>query len=265
MDAVTRTIAGVGVHTCGTHDAGPALVLLHGNGGDHRDFAAVVERLAVRHTVHGIDWPGWGDSATDRDPTALDYAALLPRVLRGLDGGPFVLVGNSVGGFAAIRTAATDPELVRALVLIDPGGFTPRWPGTTAACRVIGSRRLARTMMRSLPRLYLRRTNPFVAALRAHALELSNDLGRVRTFASLWRSFALPDHDARHDARGITAPTLVLWGRRDPVLPWLVDGRRARRAFADARVVTFPCGHQAFAEMPDEFLEALEPFLAALG
>jgi pimeloyl-ACP methyl ester carboxylesterase len=248
-----------------THGAGPPLVLLHGNGGDHRDFAAVIGRLAERHTVHALDWPGWGAGDPDGEPTALDYAALLPQVLRSLGGGPFVLVGNSVGGFAAIRAAATAPELVRGLVLVDPGGFTPRWPGTTAACRFIGSRRFARPMMRLLPRGYLRRDNEFVTALRARAVEAAEDPARVRVFASLWRSFALPGHDARRDARQIEVPTLLVWGRRDPVLPWLVDGRRARRALPHAEVVTLACGHQAFAEMPDDFLAAVEPFLSQVA
>lgn len=258
MPPVTRFVDGVAVHTSGE---GPPLVLLHGNGGDHHDFDAVAGRLAEHHTVHALDWPGWGDSTADGDPTALDYAALLPQVLRSLGGGPFVLIGNSVGGFAALHATATAPGSVRALVLVDPGGFTPRWPGTIAACRTIGSRRLARSMLRLLPRLYLRRTNAHVDALRTRAADAADDPAQVRAFASLWRSFALPDHDARPAARRVTVPTLLVWGRRDPVLPWLVDGRRARRALPHARVVTFACGHQAFAELPDEFLGTVEPFL----
>jgi pimeloyl-ACP methyl ester carboxylesterase len=54
---------------------------------------------------------------------------------------------------------------------------------------------------------------------------------------------------------------LLIWGTRDPILPWLTDGRRARRSFRDARVMTLPCGHQSFAEMPEEFTVALSDFL----
>jgi pimeloyl-ACP methyl ester carboxylesterase len=185
-------------------------------------------------------------------------------VLHGLGGGPFVLIGNSVGGFAAIRTAATHPELVRGLVLVDPGGFTPRWPGTIAACRMIGSARLSGLAMRALPRLYLRRDTAHVAAIRERATIMSTEAERVRTFASIWRSFGERGHNTRIDAARLTVPTLLVWGTRDPVLPWLVDGRRARRALPHAQVVTFPCGHQAFAEMPDEFVEAVVPFLHAI-
>ena len=253
-----RIVEGAAVHTAG---AGPAIVLLHANGGDSRDFAAIHDRLTAHHTVHAIDWPGWGAAASVADPTALGYAALLPRVLDALGGDPFVLLGNSVGGFAAIRTAAARPDLVRALVLVDPGGFTPRWPATVAACRTIGSPRIAPVMMRLLPRLYLRRTTPAAAAIRTRAAEATRDAARVAAFASIWRSFAERGHDARAAAASVPVPTLLVWGRRDPVLPWLIDGRRARRTLATARVATLPCGHQAFAEMPDEFTGLLDSFL----
>ncbi|MFM7061567.1 MAG: alpha/beta fold hydrolase [Actinomycetes bacterium] len=255
----TRSIEGAAVHTTGD---GQPIVLLHANGGDSSDFDAVRNRLAATHTVHAIDWPGWGEAAADPSPTALGYAALLPRILDALGGGPFVLLGNSVGGFAAIHTAATRPDLVRALVLVDPGGFTARWPGSVLACRVIGSARVAPTMMRVLPRLYLRHRNATVDTIRSNATAMSHDPARVAAFASIWRSFADPDHDAREAATRVGVPTLLAWGRHDPVLPWPIDGRRARRSFPDATIATFACGHQPFAELPDAFLAAVEPFLA---
>jgi pimeloyl-ACP methyl ester carboxylesterase len=261
VETSVRIVAGAAVHESGT---GPGLVLLHANGGDHRDFAPITGRLAESHRVHAIDWPGWGESEPTGNPAATGYAALLPRILDRLGGGPFVLLGNSVGGFAAIHAAATRPDLVRALVLVDPGGFTPRWAGTIAACRAIGSERLAPSMMRILPRLYLRRSSPAVDAIRLRSVAMSHEPDRVSAFASIWRSFATPEHDARDAAARVTAPTLLVWGSMDPVLPWFVDGRRARRALHRAEVVTLPCGHQAFAEMPEEFLAAVGPFLRSI-
>lgn len=254
-------VEGVAVHTTG---AGPAVVLLHANGGDHRDFEAVVDHVAQTATVHAVDWPGHGDSPPMPAPGACEYADLLPAVLDQLDGGPFLLVGNSVGGFAALRTAARRPDLVRGLVLIDTGGFTPRWPGTLVACRAIASSRVAPRAMRVLPRLYLRRSTPAVAAVRSRAVEASRSADQVRTFSAIWRSFTERDHDARGDAAAVTVPTLLAWGTRDPVLPWWVDGRRARRALAQADVATFSCGHQPHVEVPDDFVAAFDRFAATL-
>ncbi len=251
-------IDGVYVHRSGD---GPSLVLLHANGGDANDFDSIVDHLALTHTVFGIDWPGWGESHVNEEPTALGYAELLPRILEQLPGGPFMLLGNSVGGFAAIRTAAVRPDLVRSLVLVDPGGFTPNWFGTRMACRLIGSPLLSPWMMRVLPHLYLRRRTEAVKVILAHAKQLSHDGKSVQSFGSIWRSFAARDHDARDAAALITVPTLLVWGRSDPVLPWLVDGRRAQRALPHAEVVRLACGHQGFAEVPEEFLKVLDAFL----
>lgn len=260
-DRVTSTIRildGIAITTSGS---GPPVVLLHANGGDHHDFDAIVGDLGRHATVHALDWPGHGTSDSVDDPSACGFAELLPGVLERIGEGPFTLIGNSVGGFAALRTAARRPDLVRALVLVNPGGFTPRWPTTFLACRLFGSERVAPVAMRMLPRLYLRRRTPAVNRIRAAAVASSHEPDKVRTFARIWRSFIDPDHDARPDAQSVTSPTLVIWGTRDPVLPWWVDGQRARQLLDQAQVVTLPCGHQAFAELPERFLAELGAFL----
>jgi pimeloyl-ACP methyl ester carboxylesterase len=257
--AVPVLVNGIAVWSRGE---GPAIVLLHANGGDHRDFDAIVDQLAADHTVHGIDWPGHGSSTSATHRTAVAFARALPAVLAELPGAPFAMLGNSVGGFAAIQTAANHPELVRALILVAPGGFTPSWFGTRLACRIIASRPIAARAMRFLPRLYLRRPTDAVRAIRERAAVASADLDSVVTFASIWRSFTSPDHRSREAASRVTAPVLLTWGRHDPILPWHVDGRRARRAFPGTTIATFRCGHQPFAEMPDEFLAEVHSFLA---
>ena len=158
----------VAVHSAGS---GPPVVLLHANGGSHHDFDALIESLAMHASVYAVDWPGHGDSGTGAEPGACAFADLLPPILEGLGRGPYTLVGNSVGGFAAIRTAARHPHLVRNLVLVNPGGFTPRWPTTFIACRLFGWERFAPIAMRLLPRLYLRRRTQ--ASTKSEGLRLS--------------------------------------------------------------------------------------------
>src|SRR5690606_17266891 len=57
-----------------------------------------------------------------------------------LDLPPVILVGNSLGGFAAARLALEQPQQVRALVLVSPGGFTPHNLITRSFCKMQGSR-----------------------------------------------------------------------------------------------------------------------------
>ena len=258
MTSTTRTVDGVAVHSAGS---GQSVVLLHANGGDHHDFDVITPELSRHATVHAIDWPGHGASDPISDPSACGFADLLPSILEQLGRGPFTLIGNSVGGFAALRTAARRSDLVRAVVLVNPGGFTPRWPTTFLVCRLLGSQRVAPVAMRLLPRIYLRRRTSAVDAIRSAAVVASRDPQKIRTFARIWRSFTDRDHDARLDARIIDVPAIIVWGTRDPILPWLVDGRRARKVLDGTRVVKLACGHQAFAELPTEFMAVVNEFL----
>jgi len=245
--------------------SGPSLLLLHANGGDHRDFAAVIPGLvASGWCVTTLDWPGHGKSTRSQPETAVGFGELLARKLDDL-GGEHVLLGNSVGGFAALHAAAHRPHQVSGLVLVSPGGFSPQWIGTTVACKAFGSRRLAPVIYRYLPRLYLRDRNAGVTAAIERAKHASQSPQRTAVYASLWRSFTDPGHDARRLAAAVRCPTLLAWGTHDPVLPWRLDGRRARAALSDAQTLTFPgAGHQPFIERPDEFLSRTAPFLSAL-
>lgn len=256
---MTRSIH---LETVGT---GPSLVLLHANGGDQRDFAAIEPRLVESGwRVTTLDWPGHGRSPRSAPETAVGFGDTLIDVLEEL-GGRHVLLGNSVGGFAALRAAAHAPDVVGGLVLVSPGGFTPRWPGATLACRVIGSPAVAPRAYRSLPRLYLRDRGPAVTAAIARAEEASRSAPNTEVFASVWRSFTDAEHDARPLAAGVRCPALLCWGTRDPILPWRIDGRRARTALPDAEVVTFEgAGHQPFIERPEEFLDRTRSFLSRL-
>jgi len=240
-------------------------VLLHANGGDHRDFDAVAPGLAQSGwRVTTLDWPGHGQSPRSEPETAVGLGEVLVRTLDSL-GGRHVLLGNSVGGFAAIYAAAHRPDSIAGLALVSPGGFTRHWIGATLACRAIGSQRVAPAAYRHLPRLYLRDRNSGVAAAIERAAQASRSPERAEVYASLWRSFTEPGHDARPLATAVRCPTLLAWGTRDPILPWQLDGRRARTSLPGAQIVTFAgAGHQPFVERPSEFLQRVTPFLAGV-
>jgi pimeloyl-ACP methyl ester carboxylesterase len=84
--------------------------------------------------------------------------------------------------------------------------------------------------------------------------------GTTEVLNGLWRSFSGPQADLRTIAGTISTPTLLVWGRRDPVLP-PATGRRAQRTIPGARLVVLDTGHVSFATRPDEFLAEVLPFL----
>jgi pimeloyl-ACP methyl ester carboxylesterase len=175
--------------------------------------------------------------------------------------GQVVLIGHSVGGYAAACQALTRPERVAAVVLVAPGGFTRFTWLTRSFVRIMGSVGPARRLVGPLAAAYtVRRTPASRAALRRVQL-LRGHPDRLAVHSAVWRSFLDPAHDLRHTAPTITVPVLLTWGRLDPVVPWLTDGRRAARALPHARVARFWSGHLPHAEVPHRWLAAVVPFL----
>lgn len=80
---------------------GPALVLLHANPGDSRDFEAVVPALARHARVIALDWPGYGQSSLPDHPEARGahfFDEVLHAFLAALALPQVTLIGNSLGG-----------------------------------------------------------------------------------------------------------------------------------------------------------------------
>lgn len=264
MTTITTEYGDVHVATSGS---GPAVVLLHANPGDHRDYAAVIPPLEEHFTVYAVDWPGYGESPAPTPPTeasAMYYADLLRDLVPRLGVERAALIGNSVGGYAALRLALDRPELVDGLVLANPAGFTKHNVVTRAFCRFKGSERVTRALAPTFPRFYLKRRNDTVAEMLTRAREQKSDATRIAVDAAVWRSFTDPEFDLRARAGAIVAPVLFLWGKKDPNLPIKKDGANARRALPQARFVPVDTGHAAFAEAPDDFLEVALPFLHAV-
>jgi pimeloyl-ACP methyl ester carboxylesterase len=247
------------------HGAGRPLVLLSANPGDRRDWDAVIPDLARDHRVIAIDWPGHGDSPAPEPPrsaSAMMYATVLAELLAtlGIDGA--IVLGNSVGGYAAVRLALEHPARVAALVLVDPGGFTRYGLVSRAFCAIKGREWVTRRIAGRFARRYLRRRTPWTEAMIARADAERANPAQVAVDAAVWRSFPDPAHDLRARAGAVRQPTLLVWGRHDPVLRMAHDGRAARAAMPAARWVDLDTGHAPFAEDPEAFLAAVRGFLA---
>lgn len=243
---------------------GVPLVLLHANPGDSRDFAAVIPALAQRYRVLALDWPGYGLSPMPRQlgmVNVLFYDRVLREFLAALSLPPAFFIGNSIGGNVAARLASESAGQVRGLVLVAPGGFTPHNVFTRAFCTFQGSR--LSLSPRRFAGLYLRRQTPTTRAMLERAATMQATPERVALNRAMWRSFGRPESDLRKVARHIAVPTLLMFGQKDPTIPPGKDGQVAARCIPAARMVTLPCGHASFAEVPELFLAEVQPFLTA--
>jgi esterase len=107
------------------HGSGEPVVLVHGTLQDQRYWAPQMEPLGARYRVIALSlrhyWPEKWDGIGN-DFTIAQHTADVAAFIRALGAGPARLVGHSRGGHIAFRVAGAHPELLRQLVLAEPGG-----------------------------------------------------------------------------------------------------------------------------------------------
>jgi 4,5:9,10-diseco-3-hydroxy-5,9,17-trioxoandrosta-1(10),2-diene-4-oate hydrolase len=250
--------------------SGPPVVCLHAIGHGARDFERLRARLRGRHRVLALDWPGQGKSTSDTEPTrATRYAQLLDGFLAATRVERPVLIGNSIGGAAALHYAHAHPGDVRALVLENPGGLSPT------------NDRLAQLVLAAMAGFFAagsRGARWFPAAFGAYYRSVLQRgaareqrrriVGAAYELAPLleqaWRGFARPEEELRELAPGIACPVLFAWATRDQLVS-LSRSRATIRRFSQARLERFPAGHSPHLETPEAFEASVERFLATVG
>lgn len=248
---------------------GPAVVCLHAIGHGGSDYRRVSEALRSRYRVIALDWPGHGHSDADSEAASpWRYADLLEGFLEQLGIERVVLVGNSIGGGAALRYTAAHLQHVRGLVLCNPqgldrlGGLAPMICRSMARFFSAGVR--GKNWFGKAFELYYGSVlpSPEAAAQRARIVAAGYDSAPV--LAQAWSSFALAHADARMLTPQIRCPVQFCWAMRDRFVSFQRN-RAALTRFANARVEKFErSGHSPFLEQPAHFLHVLERFLDGL-
>lgn len=239
---------------------GPTLVLLPAGAHDRRDFDELRAALPGRWRTIALDWPGHGESPAGRErASAMTFADAAEALVEAVAPAGAIVVGNSVGGFAAARLAIRRPELVAGLVLVDAGGFAARTPPLRGFCASMSRPAFLRRIYPAFAKRYMRpRTAADRRALEA-AVATTRAAPGLGAVSDLWGSFASPEHDLRRQAGSISAPTLVVWGRRDPVIRLRV-GRRVAASIPGADLVVLDTGHVPQTGDPEGFAATLVPF-----
>lgn len=117
-DGTRLAVAGLG-------GSGPPVLLLHGLAGHAEEWQETANWLTETHAVFGLDLRGHGRSERRPDDVSMQaHAADAIAAMKHI-GEPVILAGQSLGGLISIVVAATRPDLVRALVVIEasPAGL----------------------------------------------------------------------------------------------------------------------------------------------
>jgi len=262
MPTVTTSLGTISYSDSAPDDgAAPPMLLLHANLHDRRDYAPVHDALSDGRRVIAVDWPGHGNSPAPRAPlgapelgdAAVEFVDVLN--LRNL-----VVVGNSVGGYAACRLAIERPDRIAGVVLVNTGGFNPPTAFIRAFCAVMGRPWVIRAGAPLFVRSYMHARTPVERAMVRRVVARARTTDGSRAAAALWRSFVQPGHDLRRRAADIAAPVLITWGTKDPTAPMKV-GAQVHAAIPGSTLTRLSTGHVAFAGDPDGWLSAVLPFV----
>src|SRR4030095_4611099 len=257
----TATIYGAKIHYQEA-GSGPAVVLLHGLGGDSSNWAPTIAPLLARkYRVIVPDQIGFGRS----DKPLINYrVATLVDFLDGFYKQVGVqkasLVGNSLGGFTAAAFAVAYPDKVDKLVLVDAAGFKI----TEALDQkvVSGLNASTRQSVKDILSLVFYNTAAFTNDMAVDSFLASRvTAGDGYTIQRCIDSSARGE-DMLDGKRGaIKHPTLIIWGREDGLTP-LAMGQRFNKEIAGSQIfIIEKCGHVPQLEKPVEFNAGLLKFL----
>jgi pimeloyl-ACP methyl ester carboxylesterase len=262
-----RTVDGVRLRLrdTGPRDA-PAVLMLHGFGASLETWEPWAQALSAHYRVIRFDLPGFG--LTGPDPTG-DYSdartvKILADLMDQLGVARASLIGNSLGGRIVWSFAARRPERVTRLVLVSPDGFaSPGFAYDKAPKTPL--------IMRALPYIAPRgllKANLAAAYARPEALS-ETTLTRYRDLmlapgvrpAILARMGQTILHDPAPTLARIQAPTLLLWGEKDGMIP-ISNAADYQRDLPNATLVRLPnLGHVPFEEDPVKSLAPVAHFL----
>ena len=256
--------------------SGPALLLIHGIGMNHRTWRPVIEDLAKNFTVIAPDLLGHGESDKPRaDYSIGGYANAMRDLLLFLDVPSVTVVGHSLGGGVAMQFTYQFPQLVERLVLVASGGLGRSVNPLIRAMTIPGSGPLL--ALSAIPRIrravipWLERaaSTDFPGSHDIHGMiEVYEDLADAHSRAAFrhvlraaadWRGQVITMIDRAYLARHI--PTMVVWGGRDLMIP-VKHAYAAKELLPQARLEVFAdAGHVPHEDYPERFSAALTEFI----
>ncbi|MEM7690264.1 MAG: alpha/beta hydrolase [Pseudomonadota bacterium] len=273
--------SGVEVHL---RDEGPRdgrpIVLLHGSNADLHTWEPWAEELKKTHRVIRFDQVGHGLTGPDpqHDYSRANFTADIAEVLDALAIEQAIIAGNSMGGKHALSFAVTYPERVTGLILVDGSGAPmpeeekPKDDDDSgnigfAIAQTPGINRLVEQITpRSLIRQSLEQSVSVQSVVTEEAVDRYWELLRYpgNRRATLKRFSTPYDPMTREQIASVSAPTLILWGDEDRLIP-VEAGQWLNTVLPNSQIKVYEgIGHLPHEEAPRETVQAVSAWLANL-
>ncbi len=243
----------------------PPIVLIHGFTHSLETWNGWAEALKPDYRVIRYDLLGHGLTGPDPNERYApnERSAYLGEILSALEIETATIAGNSLGGLAAWRFAADHPDRVSALILISPGAY----PLNGVSNEPAEIPAAMKAYLLTAPEAGVRASAELIYAdaskITEDRLTVMRDMirrqGNGEALIKSLEEFTLPDPTEMLSR--ITAPTLILWGEDDIIIP-IEQGRQIENAITDARLVSYPgVGHAAQEEAPAQTVADVVAFL----
>lgn len=242
------------------------IVLIHGTSASLLTWEGTTKLLKQEHRIIRFDLMGFaltGPSAKE-DYSIAAYVTFVTDVLNKLNVKRCILVGNSLGGQIAWHVAAEHPALVSKLILVDPAGYPQkvtslafrlgRIPVLNTVLKIVTPTNVIR---QSLEQAYFNKslvTDSLVGLYKDMACRAGNRAALVKRLNETY----VPD---TQKVKQITAPTLLVWGENDFLIP-VAHAEKYRRdvPIIDIKILK-NMGHVPMEENPALFVKTINPYI----
>lgn len=263
-------LGGMTVHF---RDEGPAhdtipLVLLHGTSSSLHTWNACTKEWSKDHRVIRLDLPGFGLTGPnpEQDYSIENYVAFLNSFLQERKVQQCYLAGNSVGGLIAFQYAATYPDNVKKVILIDPAGY-PTVNAKGSLAFKLGKIPVLKNLLtiltptsvvrQSLEDAYGNKQRVTDALVNQYHAMACREGNRKALLIRLQKDQA---GDTTQVSK-LTMPTLVIWGSLDQLIPVANAYKFQRDLPADTLVIIPGVGHVPMEESPEIIIPMINQFI----
>jgi pimeloyl-ACP methyl ester carboxylesterase len=247
--------------------SGPAVMLIHGQGGCWQWWLRVIPSLACTSRVIAVDLAGFGGSEVAVGDAFYAQIAIVVSLLDQLGESTATIVAHSMGGLVALTVAADHPDRVAGLVLVN-GGAAPvarRRLGVLLAgmrlahatlsrpriCRWIATTGWAHRRFFASGVVDAASVSPALAAILVPAMGAPGFMAAMRAAVRARDDVSLAKIDC---------PALVVWGARDRILTVGMARSLAAQIRGAELIVFDDVGHCPMIEAPAQFGSALQRF-----
>jgi len=247
--------------------SGPPLVLVHGLGGCREYWAWVFPNLVGRFRVIALDLPGFGDStAPEREHLRSTNAAdLLYEFVSALGLNQPILVGHSMGGGLALRSAVRHAKTFSGVMALSPPGFGREIDVVSRLLTLplVGEMLFKPTHATIFSTLKCPATTAGVEHLVRLTYErMSREDARLRHLTILRQGVDITGQTLlfeRAELKNLTLRVKIVWGEYDTVFP-AKQAEHVPELLPNAEVTLVPSGHMILLEQPNLLSQLIAEF-----